>query len=194
MALKKGDLMNIPNWLSLGRIAAVPIVVLLLQFSRENQTISMIAGAIYLIAVLTDLVDGYLARRYQLETDLGRFLDPLADKLINMAAMIMLIPLGRIPAWVVFLILGREIAVTGLRAIASTEGVVISADRMGKQKTVLQDTAIFCLIWNYSIFGLNAQAIGQVMIYIALLVTIWSGYTYFRAFFLGLKGRQNEAK
>lgn len=183
MNSKASKLMNLPNWLSLARIGAVPIVVLLLALGEGGYVTSIIAAVIYLAAVLTDLVDGYLARRYKLETNLGRFLDPLADKLLNAAAMIMLIPLDRVPAWLVFLIIGREVAVTGLRGIAVTEGVVISASREGKQKALTQNIAIFCLIWFYPFAGRNAYAVGVVLLWVALVLTYWSGYKYFREFY-----------
>ena len=139
----------------------MPVIVLLLLFGEGSQATSIAAAIVYLLAVLTDLLDGYLARKYKLETNLGRFLDPLADKLINMAALIMLIPpWGRVAAWMVLLILGREIAVTGLRSIAVTEGVVISASSLGKQKTLTQNIAIFCLIWYYPLLGIDLNSVG----------------------------------
>ena len=175
--------LNLPNWLSLARIAAVPVIVLLLLFGEGSQATSIAAAIVYLLAVLTDLLDGYLARKYKLETNLGRFLDPLADKLINMAALIMLIPLGRVAAWMVLLILGREIAVTGLRSIAVTEGVVISASSLGKQKTLTQNIAIFCLIWYYPLLGIDLNSVGLVMLWLALVFTYWSGIRYFWEFY-----------
>lgn len=174
--------MNLPNWLSLSRIAAVPVLVLLLLIGQGGEITSMISALIFLVAVLTDLLDGYLARKYKLETNLGRFLDPLADKLINTAALVMLIPLDRVPAWLAFLIIGREIAITGLRSIAAAEGVVISASSLGKQKTLTQNIAIFCLLWHYPFFGRDVQAVGTVLLYLALAATYWSGYKYFASF------------
>ena len=174
---------NLPNWLSLGRIAAVPVIVLILALGQGGKITSYVAAVIYLIAVLTDLLDGYLARKFQVVTNLGRFLDPLADKLINSAALIMLIPLGRVPAWMTFLIIGREIAVTGLRGIAVTEGIVIEASAWGKRKTLTQNIALFCLIWHYPFFGRNAQGVGMILLWLALVLTYWSAYNYFKAFY-----------
>ncbi|MEW6264982.1 MAG: CDP-diacylglycerol--glycerol-3-phosphate 3-phosphatidyltransferase [Thermodesulfobacteriota bacterium] len=176
-------LLNLPNWLSLSRIAAVPVIILLLFFGQGGRITSMIAALVFLLAVLTDLVDGYLARRYQLVTNVGRFLDPLADKLLNSASLIMLIPLNRVPAWLVFLLIGREIAVTGLRGIAAAEGVVIAASGSAKQKTLTQNIAIFCLLWHFPLFGQNTQAVGMVLLYLGLLVAYWSGYRYFVDFY-----------
>jgi CDP-diacylglycerol---glycerol-3-phosphate 3-phosphatidyltransferase len=184
-------LLNLPNCLSLGRIAAVPVVILLLQIGQGSRVTSMAAAAIYLLAVLTDLLDGYLARRYHLVTNLGRFLDPLADKLINSGALIMLISLNRAEAWLVFLIIGRDMAITGLRGIAATEGIVISASSLGKQKTLTQNIAIFCLLWHYEFMGLNAQPVGTVLLYLALVITYWSAIAYFRDFYKVIL-RQNE--
>ncbi|MEW5721934.1 MAG: CDP-diacylglycerol--glycerol-3-phosphate 3-phosphatidyltransferase [Thermodesulfobacteriota bacterium] len=186
--------LNLPNLLSLGRIAAVPVLVLLLALGQGGRAASYAAAVIFLVAVLTDLLDGYLARRYHLVTTLGRFLDPLADKLLNMAALIMLIPLDRVPAWVAFLILAREIAVTGLRAIAVAEGIVISASSQGKQKTLTQNFALFCLLWHYPFLGRNAQAVGQVLIYLALVITYISAWGYFRGFYRQARAKSSAQK
>lgn len=188
MTARRPKSLNLPNLLSLGRIAAVPVVVLLLAFGQGGRVTSYITAVVFLAAVLTDLLDGYLARRFNLVTTLGRFLDPLADKLLNMAALIMLIPLGRVEAWVAFLILGREIAVTGLRGIAAADGIVISASSRGKQKTLTQNFALFCLLWHYPFLGRNAQGVGDVLIYLALIITYWSAWGYFYGFYKMMRG------
>ncbi|MBW2452317.1 MAG: CDP-diacylglycerol--glycerol-3-phosphate 3-phosphatidyltransferase, partial [Deltaproteobacteria bacterium] len=155
MNLKTGRL-NLPNLITLARITAVPAVVLLmLSPSREN---SMWAAAIFGVAAVTDFIDGWLARKWGVVTVLGKFLDPLADKLIVMAALIMLIPHDRAPAWAVILILSREMIVTGLRSIASSEGIVIDASNLGKYKTIYQMVAIPGLMLHYDyywFFGLQ---------------------------------------
>lgn len=174
-------ILNLPNSLTLGRIAAVPVLLLFLALGHGGPATSIFAAFLFLAATITDLLDGYLARRYKLVTNFGRFLDPLADKLLNLAALIMLIPLGRAPAWLVFLILAREIAVTGLRAIAASEGIVIDASGLGKQKTLTQNIAIFLLLWHYPFLGLNFHVIGTVLLWVALVITYWSGYAYFAA-------------
>ena len=178
---KPPKLLNAPNLLSLSRIAAVPILILLLAF--ESRITSRLAAILFLIAIFTDLLDGFLARRQQVITNFGRFLDPVADKLINSAALIMLIPLSRAPAWMVFLIIGREIAVTGLRAMASTEGIVIDASMLGKRKTLTQNGAIFLLIFHYPIYSLDFHLYGTVLLWMALIITYWSGIAYFFNFF-----------
>ncbi|MEW6114984.1 MAG: CDP-alcohol phosphatidyltransferase family protein, partial [Thermodesulfobacteriota bacterium] len=108
---------------------------------------------------------------------------PLADKLLNSAALIMLIPLDRAPAWLVFLIIGREIAVTGLRSIAAAEGIVIGASELGKRKTLTQNIAIFLLLWHFPFLGLNFHLIGAVLLWVALIFTYWSGAAYFARFY-----------
>ncbi len=178
---KPPKLLNAPNLLSLSRIAAVPVLVLLLIF--ENRITSRLAAILFLIAIFTDLLDGFLARRQQVITNFGRFLDPVADKLINSAALIMLIPLGRVPAWMVLLIIARELAVTGLRAMASSEGIVIDASMLGKRKTLTQNAAIFLLIFHYPIKALDFHLYGLVLLWMALIITYWSGIAYFFNFF-----------
>lgn len=178
---------QIPNYITISRLLAIPVIMLLLQFEGNTVWGSYLAAFIFLVASLTDLLDGYLARRYGQVTNLGRFLDPLADKLLVAAALIMLIPLGRAPAWVVFLILAREIAVTGLRCIAVEQNIVIAASNHGKQKTLAQSIAVFCLLWHYSFLTVNAHGVGMVILYVALALTYWSGFHYFYGFFKGAK-------
>jgi len=190
MSLKTGVL-NLPNILTLARVAAVPIVVVLLL--SDSRSSGMWAAAIFGLAAVTDFVDGWLARKWGVVTVLGKFLDPLADKLIVMAALIMLIPLGRVPAWAVFLILAREMVVTGLRSIASSEGIVIDASDLGKYKTIYQMVAIPGLMLHYDfhwLFGLewglfrvNMHNFGIFFFYIAFALTLWSGFDYLQKFF-----------
>jgi CDP-diacylglycerol--glycerol-3-phosphate 3-phosphatidyltransferase len=184
-------LLNLPNLLTLARIAAIPGVVILLLY--DTRTTSFIAAAVFGAAAITDWLDGWLARKWQVVTVLGKFLDPLADKLIVMAALIMLIPHGRVPAWAVFLILAREMVVTGLRSIASSEGIVISASDLGKYKTIFQMTAIPGLLLHYDyywLFGLrwelfhvNMHNFGIFYFYVAFFMTLWSGGDYLFKFF-----------
>jgi CDP-diacylglycerol--glycerol-3-phosphate 3-phosphatidyltransferase len=184
-------LLNLPNLLTLARIAAIPGVVILLLY--DTRTTSFIAAAVFGAAAITDWLDGWLARKWQVVTVLGKFLDPLADKLIVMAALIMLIPHGRVPAWAVFLILAREMVVTGLRSIASSEGIVISASELGKYKTIFQMTAIPGLLLHYDyywLFGLrwelfhvNMHNFGIFYFYVAFFMTMWSGGDYLFKFF-----------
>lgn len=190
MNLRTGVL-NLPNLLTLARIFAVPVVVVLLLF--DSRAAGMWAASIFGIAAVTDFIDGWLARKWQVETVLGKFLDPLADKLIVMAALIMLIPLDRVPAWAVFIIMAREMVITGLRSIASSEGIVIAASDLGKYKTIYQMVAIPGLMLHYdfywffglewSIFHVNMHNFGIFFFYIAFALTLWSGFDYLQKFF-----------
>ncbi len=187
----RSGLLNLPNILTLGRIAAIPVLVVLLFF--DTRWAGFWAAAVFSAAAVTDWLDGWLARKWGVVTVLGKFLDPLADKLIVMAALIMLIPLGRVPAWAVFLILAREMVVTGLRSIASSEGIVIAASDLGKYKTIFQMVAIIGLLLHYDyywffglrwqVFHVSMQTAGIFFFYIAFVLTIWSGADYLVKFF-----------
>ena len=163
------------------RIAAVPVVVLLLLF--PGKLASSLAGICFVLAGATDFLDGFLARRQRLVSRVGKFLDPLADKLLVSAALIMLIPLGRAPAWMAFLIIGRELAVTGLRGLAAAEGIILAPDRWGKTKTLLQMAALTGLILHYPYGSFNFHQVGMVLLWLALIITLASGVWYFQAFF-----------
>jgi len=181
---------NIPNILTLLRIALIPVLaVLLLSPSREA---GFWAAAVFAIASITDWLDGYLARRMSIVTVFGKFLDPIADKLMVMAALIMILPFNRVPAWMVLVILGREIIITGLRGIASSEGIVISASDLGKFKTIFQMVAIIGLLLHYDynwFFGIphpyltvNMHNAGMFYLWIATIMTVWSGVDYLAKF------------
>jgi len=190
MNLRSG-LLNLPNLLTLARVAVIPLlVVIMLSASREA---GFWAAALFGAAAVTDFIDGWLARRWGVVTVLGKFLDPLADKLIVMAALIMLIPHGRVPAWAVFLLLAREVIITGLRSIASSEGIVIDASDLGKYKTIYQMVAIPGLLLHYDyywFFGVqhellrvNMHNFGMFFFVVALFLTLWSGLDYLAKFF-----------
>jgi CDP-diacylglycerol--glycerol-3-phosphate 3-phosphatidyltransferase len=190
MNLRSGRL-NLPNLLTLARIAAIPLlVVIMLSPSRQA---GFWAAALFGAAAATDFIDGWLARKWGVVTVLGKFLDPLADKLIVMAALIMLIPHDRVPAWAVFLLLSREMIVTGLRSIASSEGIVIDASDLGKVKTIYQMVAIPGLLLHYDyywFFGVQTELLhvnmhnfGMFFFTIALGLTLWSGFDYLHKFF-----------
>jgi CDP-diacylglycerol--glycerol-3-phosphate 3-phosphatidyltransferase len=175
------DIWNTPNMLTGIRIAAVPVVVLLLCF--PGQWASLLGALIFLLAGATDFLDGFLARRYRIVSRVGKFLDPLADKLLVSAALIMLIPLERVPAWMAFLIIGRELAVTGLRGLAASEGIILAPDRWGKAKTLLQMSALTALILHYPYGSINFHHVGLALLWLALVITLISGVWYFQAFF-----------
>ena len=169
-----------PNSLTLFRILAVPVIVILLLF--PNKLCTFIAALIFSAAAITDYLDGYLARRRGLVTDLGKVMDPVADKLLVSSSFIMLASLHWIPAWMVCIIVGRELAVTGLRNIIAEKGEDISASWLGKYKTGFQIAAIIPLIFHYQYFGINLHAIGYVFLIGALIFTVWSGVDYFVRF------------
>ncbi|QJT08225.1 CDP-diacylglycerol--glycerol-3-phosphate 3-phosphatidyltransferase [Oceanidesulfovibrio marinus] len=180
-------MLNLANRITLTRLAAVPVCVILLNF--PNKLSCMLAMCFFLAGALTDFLDGYIARSRNMITSLGKFLDPLADKLLVISLLVMLVQLQTIngaswaPAWIVIIIIAREMAVTGLRAVAMEQGVVMAADRWGKFKTVSQIIAISLLTLHYPWFGLDPQPLGKFFLYIALVLTIISGANYFRSFF-----------
>ncbi|WP_163971286.1 CDP-diacylglycerol--glycerol-3-phosphate 3-phosphatidyltransferase [Oceanobacillus halotolerans] len=182
--------MNIPNKITLSRIFLIPIFIVLLSVpfdwgewnigDETTMPVAHFAAAIlFIIASTTDWIDGYYARKYNLVTNLGKFLDPLADKLLVSAALILLVEIGLSPAWVVIVIISREFAVTGLRLVAAGEGVVLAASSLGKLKTVTQIVAIAALLLYNFPFAYIGIPFATIMLYIALFFTIWSGYDYF---------------
>jgi len=177
MTAQTGGFWNLSNKLTLFRIGAIPIVALLLLFFPEKWP-SLVAAFIFLLAAISDGLDGYLARRGNMVSNVGKLLDPLADKLLVCTALIMLIPLGRVSAWIVAVIIGREMVVTTLRGVSAANGVVIAANWTGKLKTFSQLTATNLLILHYPYFALPIQLIGTIMIWIALVLTVWSGLDF----------------
>jgi CDP-diacylglycerol--glycerol-3-phosphate 3-phosphatidyltransferase len=171
------NLINGPNKLTLFRIATVPIIVILLLFPTKICT--FIAALLFSAAAITDYLDGFYARKRGLVSTLGKVMDPIADKLLVSSAFIMLTSLGWIPAWIVCIIIGRELAVTGLRNIIAEKGQDISASNLGKYKTGFQIAAIIPLMIHYPFWGLNVQVIGRLFLWGALVFTIWSGADYF---------------
>ena len=174
----QGHIGNLPNTLSIMRLVLIPAVMICLYFPGKLG--SFLAAVFFGAAAFTDLLDGFLARRYKTVTHVGKFLDPLADKLLVSVTMIMLITLGRIPAWVVILIIAREMAVTGLRSIAVVEGKVIEASSLGKYKTIFQLVSLICLCLHYQYISVDFHAVGMAFLWVALVLTLWSGFSYFR--------------
>ncbi len=180
----------LPNLLTLFRIALIPVLVVLLQVPSPERALA--ATAAFFLACWSDFFDGYLARRHNISTKLGKLLDPLADKLMVMAALTMLAAMDwtpRTPAWMVVVLVGREIAVTGLRAIASGEGLVLAADELGKYKMIFQMFALNGLLMHYHWLGIDWHAAGMYFLWISLVLSVWSGIEYhvkvFRAVGLG---------
>lgn len=174
-------MLNLPNALTLARIAVVPFLVAMLYFPGPGMCLA--AMILFVAASVTDVFDGLLARRLGLVTNIGKFLDPLADKLLICSVLIMLVRLDWVGAWVAVIIIGREMAVTGLRAVAADMGVVIAADKFGKLKTIIQIIALCPLILHYPMFGVDPQPFGTMMLYVALGLTIGSGANYMYSFF-----------
>jgi len=172
--------LTVPNLLTLVRIGTVPLLVVLLLFPRPVP--SAVAAAVFFAATITDFLDGYIARNYGSGSTLGKFLDPLADKLLITAALIMLAGMPRmprVPAWIVVVLVSREILVTGLRSLAAAGGWIIAAEELGKYKMVLQAISVQGLLIHYTYFNIDFFAAGLFILWIALVVSIWSGVEYF---------------
>ena len=172
--------MSHPNSLTLFRIAAVPVIVILLLFPNRPSTFA--SAVLFSVAAITDFLDGFFARRMGLVSSLGKVMDPIADKLLVSSTFIMLASLGWIPGWIVCIIIGRELAVTGLRSIAAHQGKHISSSRLGKYKTGFQIAAIIPLLIHFSYFTIDFHAIGSVFLWTALILTVVSGTDYFIKF------------
>ena len=186
---------NLPNMLTVGRILLIPVFV---WFTYDADPLySLLAAAVFALASITDVVDGYLARRWNLVTVVGKFMDPLADKLIAMAALVMMVRLGRVAAWVVIVLLAREFIVSGLRTIAASEGMVIAAGQEGKWKTSLQLVGIIALCVHYvhpldlgfQVVPVDYNRVGKVLVYLSAVLSVWSAAVYFRAFLAMLAKR-----
>jgi CDP-diacylglycerol--glycerol-3-phosphate 3-phosphatidyltransferase len=178
---------NLPNTITVLRAAVVP--VLLLHPLFEGERASQVFAWFYIVAAVSDLVDGWLARRGQMVTHVGKLLDPLADKLLASTALIVLLAMGRIEVWatwMVVVIVGRELAVTGLRGIASAGGQVVAASSLGKLKALAQNIAIGALLFHFETIGLDAHQVGMGFLFVATALTIASGYAYFASYFKGL--------
>jgi len=185
----RDELLNAPNLVTLARLACIPACLYLLAWeSRRN---CFFAAVIFSLAALADVLDGYLARISNKVTTLGKFLDPLADKLIVLSALVMLVRLGRVPTWVVIVILARELLISGLRTIAVSEGLVISASQGGKWKTSMQLTGIvfllvhyhFAIDWLVATVLTDFHAIGLALLYLSLVPSLVSAADYVRAFY-----------
>jgi CDP-diacylglycerol--glycerol-3-phosphate 3-phosphatidyltransferase len=180
------NLLALPNVLSLVRVALVPLVVVVLYDPAPGAR--AFAGLLFLVACVTDFLDGWIARRHGITSALGKFLDPLADKLIVIAVLVMLAavpPEPRVPAWMAVVIALREFAVTGLRALASSSGVVLAAEELGKYKTIFQMFALECLLVHFTWtlpgtpLAIDFHAAGMRFLWVALVLSVWSGVDYY---------------
>jgi len=169
-----------PNVLTMYRVFAIPGLVVLLLF--PNRLTAFFAALIFSIASITDALDGFFARRLGLESSFGKVMDPVADKLLVSSAFIMMTSLGWVPAWIVCIIIGREMAVTGLRNLMAEGRQDVSASNLGKYKTGFQIAAIIPLLIHYPYLGIQFHLIGMFFLWCALLLTVWSGADYFLRF------------
>ncbi|MEO8800293.1 MAG: CDP-diacylglycerol--glycerol-3-phosphate 3-phosphatidyltransferase [Polyangiaceae bacterium] len=190
------DALNIPNLLTMARVVMIPVFLWFLN--QDTPKSCFWAALIYTVAAITDALDGFLARKLGVVSVLGKFLDPLADKLIVMAGLVWMVPMGRIQGWIVVLLLSREMAVTGLRSIAASEGVIIAAGGDGKIKTALQMIGIIALVVGYpyrlAYLGIDLGVVdlghvGRVLIYLSLVFSVASAAQYGQLF-----GEAVEAK
>src|SRR5262245_27655930 len=170
---------NLPNLITAFRIALVPVLVVVLR--HPGRGASVLAAFTFFLACWSDFFDGYLARRHGITSAVGKLLDPLADKLIVMSALVMLAAMSReprVPGWMVVVIVGRELAVTGLRAVAVSEGIVLAAEELGKYKTIFQMLAVHGLLLHYPFFGVDFFAGGMYFLWPSVVLSLWSGVDY----------------
>ena len=168
--------MNLPNKLTIFRVILVPFFVILMKLVPLNWAFRYIALVVFIVASLTDLLDGKIARKYNLVTDFGKFMDPLADKLLVCSAMICLISTGQLADWMVIIVVGREFVISGFRLIAANNNVVIAASMWGKSKTVMQMAMIIVLLLNIPLMFF--YILGQILIYAAVILTVVSLIDY----------------
>lgn len=167
--------MNLPNKLTMGRIFAIPVFIVVFLMDYR-----IAAAVIFVLAALTDMLDGHIARKHNLVTNFGKLMDPLADKLLVMSALICMVEMGDVAGWMVVVILGREFIITGMRQVAAAQGIVIAAGTTGKIKTITQMIAIPLLIlenWPFTALGIPVP-FDQIFLWIALVMTIVSGTEY----------------
>ena len=180
-AMHPPKLFTLATKITLLRVLAVPIIWVLLCF--ESPWTSLAALVCFILASVTDAIDGYIARKSGTVTIFGKYLDPLADKILICSCLIILASLGRLPAWCAIIIICRDLAVTGLRAVAADMGTAVAPDTLGKIKTTIQMLALLPLLLHYSWFGFSPVPLGQFMLYIAVLLTVISGGKYIRTFY-----------
>lgn len=183
--------MNLPNRITLLRTILIPVFIFFLLFDMGDSTITIlngrpmkinifIAAVIFIFASVTDFIDGYLARKYNLITNMGKFLDPLADKLLVGSAFIVMVELGMMYSWMVVIVIAREFAVTGLRLLAVEKGEVIPAGILGKLKTISQLVAIILILLGNPVFNIWHFELDYILLWISVILTILSGIEYFK--------------
>lgn len=173
---KAKEMLSHPNFLTMCRVVAIPGIILLML--SPNRLSSFLASILFSAAAITDYFDGFIARTRGLTSEFGKLMDPLADKLLVSSAFIMIVSHGWIPGWIICIIIGREIAITGLRNVMADNNEDISASNLGKYKTGFQIAAIIPLLIHYPYFGINFHGIGMFFLWGALIYTVWSGLDY----------------
>lgn len=191
---RRKEFLNLPNYITLGRLFAVVVLFILMLMTKEEGALTLLppvpslaAALLFVAASISDLFDGYYARKHNISSTFGKFFDPLADKLLFLTAMIMMIPLGRMPAWLVVMFFVREVMITALRGIAVDSKIVIAADQWGKYKSIFVTIACTGLLIHYPFLGLEWKYIGWVFMPVALLLSLGSGIHYLVGFIRGLK-------
>ena len=194
----RDEITDLPNLLTLARIATLPVVLVLID--NYSRVLSFASALIFILGGITDLLDGYLARKRGQETVLGAFLDPLADKLFVLGTLVFLVARDRVPEWLVVVLMSRELAITVLRSIAASYGLVIAAGKTGKMKTALQAVGIVFLLihFRYRIllldFELYFHKVGTYLIYVSLVLSVWSAGEYIRFFVLAAEEKAKRQK
>ncbi len=199
--MPKSSYLNLPNWITIGRLLAVPVLLVLMLFIddsspdvRLNRSLSLASALVFTLAMCSDMVDGYLARKKGLSSTFGQFIDPLADKMIFLVAMIMMVGLGRMPAWIVAIFFIREVTVTALRGIAVDEGVVIAASHWGKYKSAFVSSATVGLLLHYPFFGMQWRLMAWVLIIPSMLLSLGSGLHYAIGFFREMSRQEAQIR
>jgi CDP-diacylglycerol---glycerol-3-phosphate 3-phosphatidyltransferase len=172
-------------------MATIPVIVIMLIPPASQESLNMTC-ALFVAASVTDYLDGILARRRNLVTSVGKLMDPLADKLLTSAVMIMLIPLGKIPSWLVFVMIGRDTTITGLRSIAASQGFIMDASRKGKNKMISQTVGLSFLLLSFARIQYFLDTIGLIFIWISVILSYWSAGEYCLQFYRQAKHRDTQ--
>ena len=178
-------LYNLPNILTSFRL--ILIIPILILADINTRISSLLAAILFVIAAITDVLDGYIARKHNLVTTFGKLIDPLADKLLIVSILIILVKLHRVPVIFPLIIIAREFTITGLRAVATTQGIIIQANQLGKDKALFQNVSLTCLLIYYPLWGINSYAVGLFFITIATFYTVFSGIKYIKDFIEKIK-------
>ncbi len=179
---------NLPMLITLGRVAAVPIMVAFL-WRTPSPRVAAVSMVVFVVTMIGDVVDGWLARKWDIQSVAGAFLDPIADKLMVLAVLIMMIPLGWVSAWMVLVLEARELIIAAVRQIALSEGMVISAGSLGKFKTAYQSTALGFLLFHYDGIGVDAHSVGVALLWLSMAFSIGSAVEYALGFYRHLRDK-----